>query len=133
MKQVFADTSFYVATVSAKDDRHELALDLSQRTHGTVVTTHYVLLELGNWLRQTGDRDVFVSLLENVRADDLTIVVPASEELFERGVELYRQREDKEWSLTDCISFVVMHDHGISEALTADSHFEQAGFVAQLR
>jgi hypothetical protein len=58
--------------------------------------------------------------------------VPASEEVFERGLGLYRSRPDKEWSLTDCISFVVMQEQGIGEALTADRHFTQAGFVALL-
>jgi predicted nucleic acid-binding protein len=53
--------------------------------------------------------------------------------LFDRGVELYDARPDKHWSLTDCISFVAMQDHGISEALTGDRHFEQAGFVALMR
>jgi predicted nucleic acid-binding protein len=50
-----------------------------------------------------------------------------------RGCELYDARPDKEWSLTDCISFVVMRDRGIEQALTGDEHFEQAGFAALLR
>ena len=48
----------------------------------------------------------------------------------EEGLGLYESRPDKEWSLTDCISFVVMKKEGIVEALTEDRHFEQAGFVA---
>jgi predicted nucleic acid-binding protein len=68
-----------------------------------------------------------------VRADPYYVMVPASQELLDRGVTLYRQRPDKDWSLTDCISFVVMRERGITEALTADHHFEQAGFVALLR
>jgi hypothetical protein len=60
-------------------------------------------------------------------------MIPATQELFDRGVALYESRPDKEWSLTDCISFVVMADHGITEALTGDRHFEQAGFVALLK
>jgi len=62
---------------------------------------------------------------------DVRIIGP-SEELFSRGLELYRQRPDKEWSLTDCISFVVMRDEQLSEALTGDRHFEQAGFKSLL-
>jgi len=49
------------------------------------------------------------------------------------GLELYARRPDKSWSLTDCISFVVMTDRGLTEALTGDHHFEQAGFRALLR
>lgn len=60
-------------------------------------------------------------------------VTPASHDLFRRGLRLYFDRPDKEWSLTDCISFVVMGDEGLSEALTGDHHFEQASFTALLR
>ena len=52
---------------------------------------------------------------------------------FDEGVRLYVARPDKDWSLTDCISFVVMRERGITEALTGDRHFEQAGFVALLK
>lgn len=67
-------------------------------------------------------------LREALREDPSVVVVDASRELYERGVGLYAERQDKEWSLTDCISFVVMNDQGISEALTTDRHFRQAGF-----
>ena len=60
-------------------------------------------------------------------------IVPPSDLLFQRGLDLYAARGDKEWSLTDCISFVVMGDHGIADALTGDHHFEQAGFTPLLR
>ena len=62
-----------------------------------------------------------------------TLTVPANSHLFDRGVARYVERDDKAWSLTDCISFVVMEDLGITDALTADHHFEQAGFVAMLK
>jgi predicted nucleic acid-binding protein len=52
--------------------------------------------------------------------------------LFERGLRLFFDRPDKEWSLTDCISFTVMRDHKIVRALTADRHFAQAGFAVLL-
>jgi len=67
-----------------------------------------------------------------VENDPAFRVVRATTELIERGKELYRRRPDKEWPLTDCISFVVMQDEGLTEALTGDHHFEQAGFKALL-
>ena len=67
-----------------------------------------------------------------VETDPAFQCVRATSELIQRGRKLYRERADKEWPLTDCISFVVMQDHGLSEALTADHHFEQAGFKALL-
>jgi uncharacterized protein len=60
-------------------------------------------------------------------------IVPASAELFHKGIELFRARPDKDWSLTDCISFVVMAERGLSDAFTGDKHFEQAGFKALLK
>ncbi|MFO0968025.1 MAG: hypothetical protein U0793_20915 [Gemmataceae bacterium] len=60
-------------------------------------------------------------------------IVPLSEDLYAEAVTLYRARPDKEWGLTDCVSFVVMTQRRITEALTADEHFEQAGFKAILR
>ena len=79
------------------------------------------------------DRPAFLELFDELKGNTDSIVVPASSELVKAGLELYRRRMDKSWSLTDCISFVVMRDHSISEALTGDHHFEQAGFVALLK
>ena len=60
-------------------------------------------------------------------------LIPPDVALFDAGVQLFANRPDKEWSLTDCISFVVMQQEGITQALTADHHFEQAGFQALLK
>ena len=60
-------------------------------------------------------------------------VIAASTSLLDAGLRLFRERADKDWGLTDCISFVVMQSEGTLEALTSDRHFEQAGFVALLR
>ncbi len=67
-----------------------------------------------------------------MRQDSHTLVTPSSSELLEEGIALYLGRPDKDWSLTDCISFVVMEREGLREALTADRHFIQAGFTALL-
>ena len=78
-------------------------------------------------------RERFGLFLERLRSEPRMIVVPTTDELFETGLELYLRRPDKEWSLTDCISFVVMERDGLTEALTGDRHLEQAGFVALLK
>jgi len=69
----------------------------------------------------------------SLQGDANVEIVPLARPLIERAMKLYSERPDKEWGLTDCASFVVMEDRGIREALTADEHFQQAGFRALLR
>ena len=97
------------------------------------VTTEYVLLELGDAFHRAGLREEFVVFHDSLRADSKFRILPATSALFAKGLNLYRRRRDKEWQLTDCISFVVMKEHGIGEVLTGDQHFEQAGFTILLR
>ena len=97
------------------------------------VTTDWVLVEVGDALARTGNRDVFIAFYDWVTNHSSTSVVPATRSLLEDGIRLYRHRRDKNWPLTDCISFVVMEDEGITAALTGDRHFEQAGFTALLK
>jgi predicted nucleic acid-binding protein len=84
-------------------------------------------------LAGTPDRRLFSAIPSDLKKDPTDVVVPAEQSLFERGIQLYLQRADKKWSLTDCISFVVMQDRGLLDALTGDHHFEQAGFNALLK
>lgn len=89
-------------------------------------------MELATFFSAVPNRGTFLKLLELLSCDAQTTVVPSSTSLWRRGLVLFAERSDKEWSLTDCISFVVMHEFELTEALTADHHFEQAGFVALL-
>jgi uncharacterized protein len=132
MKPVFADTSFYVALFNPADVHHEKAVRLARETRRAVVVTEFVLLELANALARGNSRKLFVDLLPKLRLNPNVKVVAVSPDLFERGFTLYADRPDKDWSLTDCISFVVMDAEQITEALTGDHHFEQAGFIALL-
>jgi predicted nucleic acid-binding protein len=97
------------------------------------VTTAWVLTEVADAMAAPPNRPLFLRLIEGFRTLRIVEVVPATPELFDRGIELYGRRPDKSWSLTDCISFVVMTERDITEALTGDHHFEQAGFRALLR
>lgn len=132
MKPVFADTSFYVALLSKADKGHERAVAWSEKLLGRQVVTEYVLVELGSALSNVKDRRLFVPLARRLLADPETLFIPASNTLLRRGLELYAGRPDKDWSLVDCISFVVMKQRRLTDALTADRHFEQAGFRALL-
>jgi uncharacterized protein len=133
MSAFFADTSFYVAVFNPHDALHARAIAVAAAHQGAVVTTEFVLVEVGNFFCCGNARAVFQKMVENLRAADDIEIVPASADLFHQGYALFTDRPDKEWSLTDCISFVVMKERGITRALTADHHFEQAGFTALLK
>lgn len=133
MRMVFADTSFYVALLNRRDEFRESALTFIERYSGEVVATEFVLLELGNFLSRSAHRSRFRPFVERLRALSGTKVLPLSTKLLNRALDLYADRGDKQWSLTDCTSFIVMREQGISEALTADHHFEQAGFTILLK
>jgi len=92
-----------------------------------------VLLELADHLCDVQNRQLFVALLDELHKDSRYDIVPLDQSVFDRAMHLYARRPDKDWSLTDCTSFIVMQDRGITDALTADHHFEQAGFVALLK
>ncbi len=129
---VFADASFYVAILNERDELYDRARQISAKLAGPNLTTEFVLIEVANFCRHGDQRSVFERLVANLEKASDVEVLPASGELFKGGLDLFAARPDKHWSLTDCISFVVMQERGLTEALTADSHFEQAGFSALL-
>jgi hypothetical protein len=132
MTPVFADAFYFLALLNKADYAHARALPFKAAGR-PLITTTWVLTEVGDAFCAVENRGLFLELLEMLQAMPDAKIIPASEELFERGVELFRQRADKDWPLTDCISFVAMKDEGITEALTGDKHFEQAGFRILLK
>jgi predicted nucleic acid-binding protein len=133
VKPLFADTFYFLALLNLDDAAHSRALSHSETRIDPLLTTAWVLTEVGDALAIPGMRESFPRLLAALRADPACTIVPPTQSLFDQGVELYAQRLDKGWSLTDCTSFVVMRQQGVTEALTGDHHFEQAGFTALLR
>ena len=134
MTDWFADTSYFIALLNAGDVSHARAVSLTgELSRRRLVTTTWVLTETADALAAPANRRLFRAILDRLRANPRASIVPASEELFAKGVELYEGRPDKAWSLTDCISFAVMTGGAMTEALTADHHFEQAGFIALLK
>jgi predicted nucleic acid-binding protein len=128
---VFADTSFYPALLRSDDPLYARAIG-ELRKNRPIVTTEFIILELGNACCRAADHADFLALVAGIRSSERIAIVPLESHLLDRGLELLAKRPDKDWSLTDCISFVVMEDHGLREALTGDKHFEQAGFFALL-
>ena len=132
MSAAFADTSFYLALLDARDPLHDRAIAASIISACSILTTEFIILELGNACGRAVDHADYLALVGGIRASQRITIVPLDSQLLQRGLDLLASRPDKNWSLTDCTSFVVMQDAGIHEALTADRHFEQAGFKAQL-
>jgi uncharacterized protein len=128
MRIVFADTFYYLAWINPRDNAHRAARQFSADFRGTIVTTSVILFELGDALCRAANRPNFLTLFDGIRQDSNTILVPIDEGYQDRGIELFRNRPDKDWSLTDCVSFVVMTELELTDALTGDRHFEQAGF-----
>lgn len=132
MKVAFADTFYFLALLNNRDPAHQRAVVISNAPDQTFVTTEFVLLELADALSRPPLREEFKAISALVHSTASFTIVPASSELLSRGQALYHDRPDKEWQLTDCISFIVMQDKEITDALTGDRHFEQAGFTTLL-
>jgi predicted nucleic acid-binding protein len=108
-------------------------MQISAELRDPIVLTEFVLIEVSNALAQIESRGRAIALWSYLRKEPSVTLVGASSELLTAGLKLYEGRLDKNWSLTDCTSFAVMKQHGLTDALTADHHFEQAGFRALLR
>jgi hypothetical protein len=129
----FIDTGHILALVDADDEYNQEANFAAATVDGKMVITEAVLTEIGNALSRTRWREMAVENIKDLRDDPDIEVIPVDSSLFDRAFQLYSSRPDKEWGMTDCISFVVMQERGIVEALTTDHHFQQAGFRAILR
>ncbi|HWY87314.1 MAG TPA: PIN domain-containing protein [Gemmataceae bacterium] len=128
MKQTFADTFFFLALLNPRDQAHRQAHEIGHVLEGRLVTSEYVLIEVGDAMSRPLDRSRFLSLVDTLATDPEAEVVAADTRLLSEGIDLYRNRPDKDWPLTDCLSFVIMARRGITDALTGDEHFRQAGF-----
>ena len=132
MKAVFADAFYFVALLNRADQHHAKTVAAARELRSDVVTTEWVLAEVADALAASRSRRLVGDFIRDLTQDPKVRIICASPDLFQRGLQLYEQRPDKKWSLTDCISFVVMDAEGLMEALTGDEHFNQAGFRAVL-
>jgi len=132
MSEVFADAFYYIAISNRTDQFHAVAMQATGRLQQRIVTTRWVLTEVADALSSPAIRRRTHDLLSWIASDSNTTLIGESDRWYERGLALYGSRNDKDWPLTDCISFEVMRTRGITDALTGDHHFEQAGFRALL-
>ena len=136
MRTLFADSGYWIALLSPRDQLHERVRELTSGLRPfSIVTTQMVLVEMLNHLSKEGERirtaaERMVGELEARRDVE---IIPQTDAQFRGAVRRYASRNDQRWSLTDCASFLVMEERGINEALAHDRDFEQAGFTALLR
>ena len=129
--EFFLDTSYAIALSVESDEHHQLAEQLAERLEANqtpLVTTRAVLLEIGNALSKKRYRKAAGELLDALEQDPQVEIVPLAEDIYQQALALFSSRQDKEWGMVDCVSFVVMQERGLTDALTTDEHFEQAGF-----
>jgi predicted nucleic acid-binding protein len=137
METCLADTSYLLARALTTDPLHELAIDLELRTEVgyRFVTTDLIIIEFLDGLSRTPQktREAGCAISRALRKNSKIKVVPLTPDLFEAALRIYESAEDKDWGMTDCVSFALMRKLKIHDALTYDHHFEQAGFRALLR
>jgi hypothetical protein len=128
---LFIDTGYVYALINLRDQWHEKALAWQQKISAEkslLLTTEFILAEIADGLAAVTFRQAAIQTIRVLTTSPFVQIIPASSELFQAGLALYESRADKDWGLTDCISFVVMIEHDLTEALTTDDHFRQAGF-----
>ena len=135
-KKYFIDTSYLIALLNRGDKWHDAAIYWKNeivKNNINLVTTEYILVEIADGLASLKFRRQAEQTILFLRASQNIDIIPASMSLFEKGLEIYKGYSDKEWGLTDCISFAVMKAHDITDVLSADKHFKQAGFAVLLQ
>ncbi len=135
---IFADTSGWANLLDSKQQHHQTAVSILnslQQNNQQFVTTNYVLTELVALLTSPlrFPRKRVIRLMNDMKNSKFVRVVHIDETLDTDSWELLSKRSDKTWSLVDCSSFVVMQRQKLTEALTTDHHFTQAGFVSLLK
>jgi uncharacterized protein len=131
--KIFVDTLFVVALINQRDQYHQQASELADSLEiHPLITTDAVLLEIGNALARNY-KDEAVEIIEHFLTSNEVEIVRLTPELFTQAFTLYKTHQDKAWGLVDCISFVVMKQTAVTQALTFDQHFVQAGFQALMR
>lgn len=136
MPEVFADTFFWIALLNPADKWHQEAQSFSQTNPAiSIITSDAVLIETLNYFAEAGERmrRAAAELCDQALVHPHTIVLPQTRQTFGSGLDFYKARSDKGYSLTDCISMIEMGEHKISDVLTPDRHFVQEGFVILFR
>lgn len=135
MQRVFVDTSAFVALLDPRDDCHDQAVQIEQSLSGQathLVTTNFVLEETYTGLRGKIQHSAILRFRDSVRQSQWLSVVRITEALEDQAWEIFARYDDKDFSFTDCTSFVVMRQLDITTVFAFDEHFEQFGFTRMI-
>lgn len=127
-RKIFIDTCYWISLIDPSDSLHDRAEKIEAKLQGNeLYTTELVLVELLNALSDPKFRKIAAGYVEMLRRK--IKIRKLDNSTFETGLDLYKKRPDKSWGHVDCFSFQVMTSSSISEAVSFDSHFRQAGFT----
>jgi len=130
-KTYFIDTSYFIALASKLDQYHDKAVKLAKQILSKnikLITSEFILLEVGNSFSKMHLKQKGINIIKSVYDDENIELITLSNQFYESGLKIFFRENDKNWSLTDCISFSIMHEKEINDSLTSDIHFIQAGF-----
>lgn len=133
---VFVDSAQYIAFLQETDDLHDAAVETAELLSDVpLVTSEGVLVEVLNFFSKFGVhyRRQAVALADALMNEETLVIEPQTTELLREGIELYRDREDKDYSVTDCMSMVTCRKHVVREVATHDRNFVQEGYTILLR
>jgi predicted nucleic acid-binding protein len=132
MKTLFLDTGYLIAVEASDDQNHQAALLHWQKlikSQPRIITTTFVFDEIVTFFNNRNRHAKAIEIGKNLLESNLIEIIQVNEELLDLGWDYFQKHDDKRYSLTDCISFIVMEERNLTTALTFDKHFTQAGFV----
>lgn len=133
---VFVDAFAWIASINKNDNYHEISLSILEnliKEKTKLITTNYVLIETINALSNTGFRKSVIEFINKIENSQSVSIVKITDEIYNNAWNIYKKRLDKDWRITDCTSFEVMHRFKINKAFTNDNHFEQAGYYLMVK
>lgn len=129
MTDLFVDTSYLIAALDPIDRNHEAAIELKEVLASTSpVTTNHVLGECWTFARRRYGHGAAVKLTDALRRGERYRVIHVERETEQAALEWLRGHDEREYSFVDAVSFELMREHNIIDALAFDSDFHAAGF-----
>ncbi len=136
MKPIFVDTSALIALGNKRDTFNVQAKNIKQelvKTQRNFITTSLIIVEVCNIFSGLKFRPTAIEIVEGINQSNKWTYIDVGKELMARGFEHFKQMQDKEWGLVDCVSMIVAEEFDSTKIFTNDSHFQQAGFQILLK